>query len=80
MQFQVKDLVYATSTCVTFLFIYFLHVCNWYLIFFYFCSVSVDTVQVTNNFTATPLLLGVPQHISQITLVMFSSAQGTHEY
>ena len=80
MQFQVKDLVYATSTRVTFFYLFIFYMCYWYLIFFYFCSVSVDTVQVTNNFTATPLLLGMPQHISQITLVMFSSAQEMHEY
>ena len=44
------------------------------------CKAMATTVQLTSKFTETPVLFCVPQQISQITLVMFSSARGTHEY
>ena len=36
-------------------------------------------VQLTSKFIETLMLFCVPQHISHITLVMFSSAQGMHK-
>ena len=39
---------------------------------------NMCTVQLTSKFRETLVLFYTPQHISQITLMMFSSAQGTH--
>ena len=39
-----------------------------------------NTVHLTSKFTEMLMLFSVPQHISQITLVIFLSAQGMHEY